>query len=111
DFWVGAVFLIFFALVEIFVFIWIFGINNFYKELTLDTTIKLPKIFVYVTGIISPLFIFLIGYFWFKYKLVEVLGETDPYKWLARIFILFFVFLLGVLAVISKKRVLEGPRI
>ena len=111
DFWVGAVFLIFFALVEIFVFIWVFGINNFYRELTLDTTIKLPKIFVYVTGIISPLFIFLIGYFWFKYKLVEVLGETDPYKWLARIFILFFVFLLGVLAVISKKRVLEGPRI
>ncbi|MGC8872712.1 MAG: sodium-dependent transporter, partial [Caldimicrobium sp.] len=46
DFWAGAVFLLFFALIEIFVFIWIFGINNFYKELTLDTTIKLPKIFV-----------------------------------------------------------------
>ena len=111
DFWAGAVFLLLFALIEIIVFIWAFGVENFYRELILDTSIKLPKIFVYFTGIISPLFILFIGYFWFSEKLIEVLSEADPNKWLARIFILLFVVFLAVLAVISRKRVLEGPRI
>jgi len=111
DFWAGAVFLLLFALIEIVVFIWVFGPENFYRELTLDTSIRLPKAFVYFTGVISPLFILFIGYFWFSEKLLEVLKEPDPYKWLARLFILAFVAFLGVLAVISRKRVLEGPRI
>ncbi len=111
DFWAGAVFLLLFALIEIIVFIWVFGVENFYRELTLDTSIKLPKSFVYFTGTISPLFIFFIGYFWFSEKLLDVLKEPDPYKWLARIFILLFIVFLAVIAVISRKRVLEGPRI
>ncbi len=111
DFWAGSVFLLLFALVEIIVFIWVFGIDNFYKELTLDTGIKLPKIFVYFTGIISPLFILFIGYYWFSEKIIEVLKEPDPYKWFARIFIVLFVGFLAVIAVISRKKILEGPRI
>lgn len=111
DFWAGAVFLLLFALIEIIVFIWCFGPENFYRELTRDTSLRLPKIFVYFTGIVSPLFILFIGYFWFSEKILEVLKETDPYKWGARIFILVFLVFLGVLAVISRKRVLEGPRL
>lgn len=78
DFWAGAVFLLLFALIEIIVFIWVFGVENFYRELTLDTSIKLPKSFVYFTGTISPLFIFFIGYFWFSEKLLDVLKEPIP---------------------------------
>ncbi len=111
DFWAGAVFLLLFALIEIIVFIWVFGIDNFYRELTTDTALKLPKAFVYLTAIVSPLFILCIGYFWFSEKILEVLREPDPNKWLARGFIVLFLIFLGIIAVISRKRVLEGPRI
>ncbi|MDM7202633.1 MAG: sodium-dependent transporter [Thermodesulfobacteriaceae bacterium] len=111
DFWAGAFFLLFFALIEIIVFLWIFGLNNFYKELISDTAIKLPKFFVYISAFISPLFIFFIGYFWFSEKLIEVLREEDINKWMARAFILVFLATLSILAVISRKRVLEGPRL
>ncbi|MCS7149675.1 MAG: sodium-dependent transporter [Caldimicrobium sp.] len=109
DFWAGAVFLLIYALLEIIIFLWVFGINNFYQELIRDSVIKIPKFFVYIMAIISPLFIVLIGYFWFSEKLLEVLAEEDPYKWLARAFIMAFIFFLGIIAIISRKRVLEGP--
>lgn len=111
DFWAGAVFLLLFALIEIIVFVWVFGVDNFYRELTSDTSIRLPKLFVYIIGIVSPLFIIFIGYFWFSEKILDVLQETDPYKWMARLFILIFLVFLMALAVVSRKRVLEGPRI
>ncbi|MFN4196825.1 MAG: sodium-dependent transporter [Caldimicrobium sp.] len=110
DFWAGSFLLIFFALIEIFVFVWAFGLNNFYKELITDTSIRLPKFFVYILGIISPLFILFIGYFWFSEKLLDTLKEPDPYKWLARTFLLLLILLLVILAVISKKRVLREER-
>ncbi len=111
DFWAGAVFLLLFALIEIIVFVWVFGVDNFYRELTSDTSIRFPKLFVYIIGIVSPLFIIFIGYFWFSEKILDVLQETDPYKWMARLFILIFLVFLMALAVVSRKKVLEGPRI
>ncbi|MFN3921194.1 MAG: sodium-dependent transporter [Caldimicrobium sp.] len=111
DFWAGSLFLLFFALIEILIFIWAFGIDNFYKELTTDTAIRLPKAFVYISAIVSPLFILFIGYFWFSEKLIEVFKEPDPNKWVARAFILVFLLFLSLFAVWSRKKVLEGPRI
>lgn len=111
DFWAGAFFLLVFALIEIVVFIWCFGINNFYNELVSDTAIKLPRAFVYISAIISPLFILFIGYFWFSEKLMEILREPDPNKWIARVFILGLLLFLSIFAVLSRKKILEGPRI
>ncbi|MFN3505093.1 MAG: sodium-dependent transporter [Caldimicrobium sp.] len=111
DFWAGSFLLLFFALVEIIIFVWAFGMDNFYRELITDTSIRLPKIFAYILGIMSPLFILFIGYFWFSEKLVDIIKEPDPHKWMARIFLVIFIFFLAMLAVISRKRVLEGPRL
>ncbi len=110
DFWAGAVFLLVFALIEISVFVWAFGPERFYQELTRDTSIKLPRTFVYFLGTISPLFLLTIGYFWFSSAWQEILS-ANFIQWLARVFILLVLGLFIVLAVISKKRVLEGPRI
>ena len=111
DFWAGSLFLLIFAFIEIVIFIWCFGPDNFYRELTRDAFIKLPKGFVYLTGIVSPLFIFFISYFWFSKQFYQVIFEADIHKWIARVFILGFLVFLGIIAVVSKKRVLEGPRI
>jgi SNF family Na+-dependent transporter len=102
DFWVGSLLLLVFALVEIVIFIWIFGPKNFYQELTRDTAIKLPKGFVYLTGIVGPLFLLFLGYFWITTQLNAILSATT-HQWFARIFIFGILSLLAILAVVSKK--------
>ena len=110
DFWAGAVFLLIFALIEIFVFIWGFGPDRFYAELTRDTTIKLPKAFVYLTGVVSPIFILSIGYFWLSSQAQSLLSATAE-QWIARFFILALLVVLVILSVLSRKKVLEGPKL
>jgi len=102
DFWAGSLLLLVFAFIEIFIFIWIFGPENFYQELTRDTAIKLPKGFVYLTGIVSPLFLLFLGYFWITTQLDAILSASTN-QWFARIFILGILVLLVILAVVSKK--------
>lgn len=102
DFWAGSLLLLVFALVEIVIFIWIFGPKNFYQELTRDTAIKLPKGFVYLTGIVAPFFLLFLGYFWITTQLDAILSASTN-QWFARIFILGILSLLVILAVVSKK--------
>ncbi|MCS7202997.1 MAG: sodium-dependent transporter [Thermodesulfovibrio sp.] len=110
DFWSGCVFLLLFGLVEIVVFVWIFGINNFYNELTTYTKIRLPKAFVYTVAFVSPLFIAFVVYFWVIKELKNTLFTTDPYKIFARVFILLILVLLGFIAVKSRKIILKDVR-
>jgi len=110
DFWAGCFMLLVFGLVEIVVFVWIFGINNFYKELTLNTTLRLPKAFVYVVAIVSPLFILAILYFWVIRDFKNIIFTDEPEKLIARLFILLFLLFLSVIAVKSRKIVMRDIR-
>ncbi|PMP96487.1 MAG: sodium:calcium symporter, partial [Thermodesulfobacterium geofontis] len=64
DFWAGTLFLIIFGFIEILAFVWLFGVENFYKELTRDVFLKIPKVFVYLFYGTSAIFIGLLFYFW-----------------------------------------------
>ncbi len=110
DFWAGAVMLLFFGLIEIIVFVWIFGINNFYRELIENTSLNLPKAYVYIIAFISPLFLLLILYFWVIKELPAVLITDDPTKIVARIFILVLLIFLAFIAIKSKRIVLKDLR-
>lgn len=110
DFWAGCVMLLIFGLIEILVFIWIFGINNFYNELISNTKIKLPKAFVYCIAFISPVFILLMLYFWVIKDFNTVIITEEPSKIISRIFILLFILFLSVIAVKSRKIVLRDLR-
>ncbi|HOA82800.1 MAG TPA: sodium-dependent transporter [Thermodesulfovibrio thiophilus] len=110
DFWVGSFMLLTFGLIEIIVFIWIFGINNFYKELTANTTLKLPKAFVYVMALISPIFIAAILYFWVIKDFGNAILTKEPTKLISRGFILFFIVFLSFIAVKSRKIILRDLR-
>ena len=110
DFWAGCVMLLIFGFLEIVIFIWIFGINNFYNELTKNTSIKLPKTIVYVTALISPVFILFILYFWVIKEFKNVIFVTESTKLFSRAFILFFIVFLSVIAVKSRKIILKDLR-
>lgn len=110
DFWAGCVFLLLFGLIEIVIFVWTFGINNFYRELIANTQLKIPKAFVYIIAFISPLFIAFITYFWVIKEFDKTLFTTDPYKIFARLFILLILILLGFVAVKSRRIVLRDIR-
>ncbi|MCS7215044.1 MAG: sodium-dependent transporter [Thermodesulfovibrio sp.] len=110
DFWAGCFLLLIFGLIEIFVFIWIFGINNFYNELTKNTNLKLPKFFVYIMGILSPLFIVFIIYYWVIKDFENIFFIDEPNKLIARVFIILFILFLSVIAVKSKKIIMRDIR-
>ncbi|GAQ94077.1 Na+-dependent transporter, SNF family [Thermodesulfovibrio aggregans] len=110
DFWAGCFMLLLFGLVEIVVFVWIFGINNFYKELTQNTTLRLPKIVVWITAIIPPIFIFLILYFWVIKDFNSIISMVDSSKLIARLFILLFLIFLAFIAVKSRSIVMRDIR-
>lgn len=110
DFWAGCVMLLMFGLIEIIVFIWIFGINNFYRELVENTSIRLPKAFVYVIAFISPVFLSFILYFWVIKDFESIITTLEPTKIIARIFILVFLIFLSVIAVKSRKIILRDLR-
>ncbi|HKI95312.1 MAG TPA: sodium-dependent transporter [Gemmatimonadales bacterium] len=57
DFWSGTFSLVLFALGEIFIFTWVFGIDNAWGELNRGADMKIPRIFRFVMKYVTPLFI------------------------------------------------------
>ncbi|PJB14274.1 MAG: sodium:calcium symporter [Flavobacteriales bacterium CG_4_9_14_3_um_filter_32_8] len=61
DYWAGTVSLVVFALFEIILFSWVFGIDKGWKEIMDGADIKVPNIFKFIIKYITP--IFLLGVF------------------------------------------------
>ncbi len=62
DYWAGTVALVVFALLETFVFVWIFGVERGWKEITSGADMKVPIFFKHVIKYVTPfllLFVFL----------------------------------------------------
>jgi SNF family Na+-dependent transporter len=55
DYWAGTVSLVLFALVEIILFAWIFGMDKGWKEINKGAEIKVPIIFKYIIQYVTPL--------------------------------------------------------
>ncbi len=54
DFWAGTVSLVIFALIEIILFAWVFGINNGWREITTGSDIKVPLAFKFIIKYVTP---------------------------------------------------------
>ena len=57
DYWAGEVGLVVFALFEIILFAWVFGMDKGWKEINTGADIKVPLIFRYIIKFVTPLFI------------------------------------------------------
>ena len=62
DYWAGTVSLVVFALAEIILFSWVFGMNRGWAEITSGSDIRIPKVFRFIIKWVTPfmlLFVFL----------------------------------------------------
>ncbi|MEJ2635312.1 MAG: sodium-dependent transporter [Calditrichia bacterium] len=57
DYWTGTVSLVFFALIEIILFAWVYGIDNGWQEITGGADISVPQFFKKIIKYVTPLFI------------------------------------------------------
>jgi neurotransmitter:Na+ symporter, NSS family len=55
DYWAGTVSLVVFALFEIILFAWVFGIDKGWREITDGADIKVPNVFKFIIKYITPL--------------------------------------------------------
>ena len=60
DFWTGTFSLIVFALAEVLIFGWIFGIDRGWAELNKGADLRLPSFYKYVIKYVTPLFILIV---------------------------------------------------
>ncbi len=111
DFWAGTFLLVFFALLEIIVFVWIFGVHKFHHELTRDVFVKIPKFLVYFFAIVSPIFLVILLYNWGVIQAPKVLANTSLEVMVARMFMISTLVLLAFIAIESRRRYLSGPHI
>ncbi len=104
DFWVGTFFITLFALLEIVIFIWIFGPDRAWEEINKGADIKIPKIFYFILKYVTPLILIIIFITWIFQNFGVVAKETSPGKWIARIFLIFFFIFTGILVYFAFKR-------
>ncbi|MDZ4704550.1 MAG: sodium-dependent transporter [Saprospiraceae bacterium] len=66
DYWAGTISLVVFALLEIILFAWVFGMDKGWKEITSNADIKVPNIFKFIIKWVTPsllLFVFVGAFF------------------------------------------------
>lgn len=95
DFWVGAVALVVFALFEVVIFGWVFGIDRGWKELLRGASLVPPALFKPIIRYVTPLFLITILVWWGvtdlpdKLAMVGVEEQARPYIIAARVLIVF----------------------
>lgn len=60
DFWTGTFVLVIFALLEVLIFAWIFGMERGWAEITRGADLQIPPIFRFIICYITPLFILVV---------------------------------------------------
>jgi NSS family neurotransmitter:Na+ symporter len=93
---------------EIIIFVWVFGVHNFHRELNTNSFIKIPKSLVYFFAVVSPVFLVILLYFWGVTKLPQVLSQIEPGVLIARAFVIFVLVLIAFFSVESRRRYLAG---
>ncbi|MBN1687746.1 MAG: sodium-dependent transporter [Candidatus Omnitrophica bacterium] len=90
DFWIGTLGLVVFAIIEVILFLWVFGPKNAWKEIIAGADIKLPRFFFPIMRYVTPVYLFILLGFWFFQDGIDVLmmkGVPEanyPYIWFAR---------------------------
>jgi SNF family Na+-dependent transporter len=80
DYWAGTFGLVVFALLEVIIFAWIFGMDRAWEEINRGALIRLPKIFYYIIKYVAPLYLITLLGFWLYFDAIEIfLMKKDPY--------------------------------
>lgn len=114
DYWAGTFGLVVFALLEVVVFAWIFGMDKGWEEITRGAQIRVPRIFYYIIKYVTPIYLIVIMGYWLIKEAVPtflmhgVRAEDLPYRWGARILMLLLVIGLGIMVRFAWKSREDG---
>jgi len=113
DFWGGTFFLVVFATIETILFVWVFGMENAWKEIHHGADLEIPRFYKFIIKFVTPGFLIFILVMWFvqEWWPIIVMKNVAPAN---RIFVLgtrvglFLLFLaLATLVKLAwKKRTL-----
>jgi hypothetical protein len=110
--------LVIFALIEVLIFAWAFGIDNGWKEITRGADIKVPRAFRFIIKYVTPVYLLLMLIAWTWQDAVPILlfakqpaqdapypPEDIPYVLAARLLMLgTFVLFAVLVGVIWRRR-------
>ena len=99
DFWAGTLGLVLFAVIEITVFSWIFGVDRGWEEMHKGADLRVPRLFRFVIKYVTPLYMLGILVVWTIQDAVPNLlmrgveRNQMPYLWGARVMMLGLIAL------------------
>ncbi len=108
----GTAGIVLFATVEVILFAWVLGVRSAWDEITRGADIKVPRVFYYILGYVTPLYLMGLLIAWISQQGKEVLtlagtpAEQLPWKWGARVLILGV--LAGLVALVATSKRLKG---
>ncbi len=104
DFWAGTIGVVFFGLLEMIIFMWIFGGQKAWKEINRGGIIKVPRIYYYIMRYITPVFLAVLLIVWAVEYIPQVLSETLWTVWVTRFYLVALFLFLTLLVFIADKR-------
>lgn len=105
DYWAGTVALVIFALAEIILFAWIFGMDKGWKEITDGADIKVPVLFKFVIKYVTPIFLLIVFIGSLPSIWEQITKDTTTYVTVARILLVVtFAGICWLVFVANKKR-------
>ncbi len=104
DFWAGTIGVVFFGLLEMVIFMWIFGGSRAWEEINRGGIIKVPRVYYYIMRYVTPLFLIILLFAWGREYIPKVVAETHWTVWVTRFYLVGLFLFLTLLVFIAEKR-------
>jgi SNF family Na+-dependent transporter len=110
DFWAGTFGLVVFAMIEVILFAWVFGMKRAWAEINEGADIRIPSVFKFIIQYITPMYLIGLLLFWgiqqgIPTVLMEGVNAADiPYLWGARLMMIGLTVVCVVLIARAYKR-------
>ena len=104
DFWAGTIGVVFFGLLEMLIFMWIFGGERAWEEINRGGIIKVPRFYYYIMRYITPIFLTVLLVVWAKEYIPKVVSETMWTVWVTRFYLIALFLFLTLLVFIADRR-------
>ncbi len=110
DFWGGTFFLVVFALVEVILFSWVFGMDRAWDEIHHGADMRVPKIYKFIIKYITPAFLIIILASWLFQEWLPIIFMTNipeankPFVLATRVGLIGLFIILAILVKIAWSR-------
>ncbi|MBL0310522.1 MAG: sodium-dependent transporter [Bacteroidetes bacterium] len=109
DYWAGTVSLVVFALFEIILFAWVFGMDKGWAEINHGADMKVPPIYRFIIKFVTPVILLFVFVFSLPDIWAKIIGEASIYVQLSRLLLLgVYGAICWLVYIAYKKRIKEG---